>query len=277
MSSGSPPGWATAYVVERLSRTVRVPHLLVSMTGGFQPDKLSTAFKGDDDGMHARLLYAWPAEPPYKELSDEIRDIEPGIYNAFVKLVDLPAGTGEVLESRTLGFTTEAKIEFESFRYTHHHSKHELDGREREWWAKGQSQVIRLAGVLAFMEWLGPVLSGLPAPPEPEMVEGKQITAAVTLWKEYFWPHARACIRQIGLDDKHVELRRILRWLKVTGTTEVSLKDIRRTVLSQRFDADQTQELIDRLVKAGWLRERTTATGGRSLRRWEVNPCLFST
>ena len=102
-----------AYVVERLSRTVRVPHLLVSMTGGFQPDKLSTAFKGDDDGMHARLLFSWPAEPPYQELSDEIRDIEPGIYNAFVRLVDLPAGTGEVLETRTLGFTTEAKIEFE--------------------------------------------------------------------------------------------------------------------------------------------------------------------
>ena len=134
--------WLTAwmgdgYVVERLSRTVRVPHLLVSMTGGFQPDKLSTAFKGDDDGMHARLLFSWPAEPPYRELSDEIRDIEPGIYNAFVRLVDLPAGTGEVLETRTLGFTTEAKIEFESFRYTHHNGKHALDGREREWWAKG--------------------------------------------------------------------------------------------------------------------------------------------
>ena len=110
--------WLTAwmgdsYVVERLSRTVRVPHLLVSMTGGFQPDKLSTAFKGDDDGMYARQLFSWPAEPPYRELSDEILGIEPGIYNAFVRLVDLPAGTGEVLETRTLGFTTEAKVEFE--------------------------------------------------------------------------------------------------------------------------------------------------------------------
>ena len=219
--------WLTAwmgdgYVVERLSRTVRVPHLLVSMTGGFQPDKLSTAFKGDDDGMHARLLFSWPAEPPYRELSDEIRDIEPGIYNAFVRLVDLPAGTGEVLETRTLGFTTEAKVEFESFRYTHHNDKHALDGREREWWAKGPSQVLRLAGVLAFMEWLDPILSGLPglpALPEPETVEAKQITAAVTLWREYFWPHARACIRQIGLTERHIEARRALRWLRATNTS----------------------------------------------------------
>ena len=60
-----------------------------------------------------------------------------------------------------------------SFRYTHHNGKHELDGREREWWAKGPSQVLRLAGVLAFMEWLDPTLSGLPGLPAlPEYAVG---------------------------------------------------------------------------------------------------------
>jgi len=41
------------------------------------------------------------------------------------------------------------------------------------------------------------------------------------------------------------------------------------------LDAEQTQELLDALVKAGWLRETTTPTAGRSLRRWLVNPKLF--
>ena len=49
-------------------------------------------------------------------------------------------------------------------------------------------------------------------------MEAKQITAAVTLWREYFWPHARACIRQIGLTERHVEARRVLRWLRATNT-----------------------------------------------------------
>ena len=140
------------------------------------------------------------------------------------------------------------------------------------------SQVLRLAGVLAFMEWLDPTLSGLPGlsvTPEPETVEAKQIAAAVTLWRDYFWPHACACIRLIGLTERHAEARRVLRWLRVTNSRDVSREDIRRRACGQRFDADQTQELIDRLVAAGWLRERTISTGGRPARRWEVNPNLF--
>ena len=46
------------YIVERLNRpSVTVDHLLVGLTGGFQPDKLDRAFAGDDDGMYARMLY----------------------------------------------------------------------------------------------------------------------------------------------------------------------------------------------------------------------------
>jgi hypothetical protein len=35
--------------------------------------------------------------------------------------------------------------------------------------------------------------------------------------------------------------------------------------------------LLDALVTAGWLRETTTPTAGRSLRRWLVNQKLFET
>ena len=56
----------------------------------------------------------------------------------------------------------------------------------------------------------------------------------------------------------------------------MSLKDIRRDALNQSLDAEQTQELLEALVKAGWLRETTTPTAGRSIRRWDVNPKLFS-
>ena len=46
------------YVVERMGRpAVAIDHLLIGMTGGFQPDKLARSFKGDSDGTHARLLF----------------------------------------------------------------------------------------------------------------------------------------------------------------------------------------------------------------------------
>jgi hypothetical protein len=102
------------------------------------------------------------------------------------------------------------------------------------------------------------------------------VNAAVRLVRDYFWPHSRAALRQIGLSERHADARRALRWIRVHGKNEVSLKDIRRNALSQSLDADQTQELLDALVRAGWLRETTTPTAGRSVRRWAVNPKLFS-
>ena len=41
-----------------------VDHLLVGVVGGLQPDKLARSFKGDLDGMYARVLFAWPTSHP---------------------------------------------------------------------------------------------------------------------------------------------------------------------------------------------------------------------
>jgi len=65
------------YIVERLTRTVAINHLLIGMTGGFQPDKLVRSFAGDDDGMYARVLFGWPSEPGYMPMSNGITEIEP--------------------------------------------------------------------------------------------------------------------------------------------------------------------------------------------------------
>jgi hypothetical protein len=52
------------HIVERLNRPpVVIEHLLVGMTGGFQPDKLVRSLAGADDGMYARVLFSWPGEP----------------------------------------------------------------------------------------------------------------------------------------------------------------------------------------------------------------------
>jgi hypothetical protein len=58
------PFWLEAwnggrYVVERVSMSIVVEHLLVGIVGSFQPDKLSRAFDGDADGMYARFHFAW--------------------------------------------------------------------------------------------------------------------------------------------------------------------------------------------------------------------------
>jgi hypothetical protein len=87
--------------------------------------------------------------------------------------------------------------------------------------------------------------------------------------------HARAALRQIGPTDRHKHVRKILRWIKAHGREQVSLMDVRREALGGSLDAEQTQDLIDRMEAAGWMRRDTTETGGRPRHRWLVNPKLF--
>ena len=96
------------------------------------------------------------------------------------------------------------------------------------------------------------------------------------LWRDYFWPHSRSALRQIGLTEKHINARRALCWMQTNRKPEVSLLDIRREALGRRIDAEQTRSLLDGLVRAGWLNLVTRKTGGRDIHRWRVNPLLFS-
>jgi hypothetical protein len=45
---------------------------------------------------------------------------------------------------------------------------------------------------------------------EPSEVGTEVMAAAVRLWREYFWPHAMACLRQVRLSDRHKYARRVL-------------------------------------------------------------------
>ena len=97
--------------------------------------------------------------------------------------------------------------------------------------------------------------------------------------RDYFWPHARACLRQIGLTERHANARRVLRWLAANRKTEVSREDIRRDALGQKLDAEQTADLLATLCNFGWMREEVSPPGpqgGKPVRRWLVNPKLFS-
>jgi Protein of unknown function (DUF3987)/Bifunctional DNA primase/polymerase, N-terminal len=259
------------FVVERQGRPpVVLDYLLVGVVGSFQPDKLARAFEGDEDGMYARFYFAWPEESAHRPLSNEVSEIEPEIQNALTRLINLPADEDGVFAPRTVDLSVEAVSAFETFRAFLAQLKPDLDGREREWVAKGATHVLRLSGTLAYVDWA--LLDGA----EPQSIGEQSVEAAVRLWREYFWPHSRAALRQIGLTEKHNNARRALCWIRVNQKTEVSLLDIRREALGRRLDAEQTRTLLDGLVRAGWLKLVTTKTGGRDIHRWQVNPLLFS-
>src|SRR5215468_2954909 len=134
------------FVVERQGRPpVVLDYLLVGITGGFQPDKLARAFEGDDDGMYARFLFAWPEEPAHMPLSNDVTEIEPEIQNALNRIVNLPTAEDGIFAPRTVELSSDAVAAFETFRTFLAELKPELDGRDREWVAKGGTHVLRLS------------------------------------------------------------------------------------------------------------------------------------
>src|SRR5262245_8285826 len=208
------------HLAQALGTTLPVvlDYLLVGVTGGFQTDKVARAFEGDDDGMYARFCFAWPEEPAHMPLSNEVSEIEPEIQNALVRIINLPADEDGVFAPRTIDLSADAVAAFEGFRAFLSQAKKELDGREREWVAKGGTHVLRLTGTLAYLDWA--MLGG----DEPHVIGEEYVEAAVRLWRDYFWPHSRAALRQIGLTEKHTNPRRALFWIRNNQKSEVSLQ-----------------------------------------------------
>jgi hypothetical protein len=263
-----------SYNVQRVNRPpLHIDHLLVGVVGGVQPDKLARSFERDQDGMYARFLFSWPPAPDFRPLTDEADEFDPDIINAMTRLDRLAEFEDGNLMKRSIELSTEAREEFEGLRKWAHREREALDGREQEWMAKASAHTLRLASTLCLLDW-----AWGQSPSPPTTIAPEYMVAAIKLVQDYFWPHARACLRQIGLTEKHVNARRVLRWMRARGKREVSIEDVRRDALARKLDATETADLLEALTRSGWVREkeaRSNPKGGRRARRWEVNPNLF--
>jgi hypothetical protein len=137
-----------------------------------------------------------------------------------------------------------------------------------EWLAKAGSQVARLAGVLALLEWSAEARHTVP----PAVIGRATVKRAIALWEAYFKPHAEAVFRLV-LHGPDGLARRVVRWLKAQGVASVSREDIRAVALARAVDARGADAVIARLEEAGVLvREVTVAgrSGGPRPLRWRV-------
>jgi hypothetical protein len=272
-------------------KPVSVDYLIVAVVGGLNPDTMARSFEGDLDGSYARVLFAWPEESGYRELKDDVAEIEPAILNALNRLVRLGDAEEGAFAPISIKMSIEARDAFDAHRKRMYGGRAALDGRERDWWCKMPAQVARLAGTLTLLDWAlsvnpeptygdypyGDDLDDEPPMPLPDEVDVEHVEAAVRLVETYFWPHARAALRLIGLTERHANARRVLKWIKAHRPKHVSREDVRRDALAQSLDAEQTQALIEDMERAGWLRKTVEKhTGaGRPLVRWEINPQLL--
>jgi putative DNA primase/helicase len=261
---------------------VHVHSLAVSVIGGVQPARLQELLlSGPDDGLPARLLYAWPDRPagdlgPPRSAPDLER-----LRRVFRRLAALPRATGPDGRAtwRLVPFTDGARGEMTAFRRWCRDREAELDGHAlpTSWLGKLPGIAARVALACAYANWA----DGSCDAPEPNGVGLEGMRLAIAFLRSYCWPMARAALGDAARPPAERDAATIAKWLlqqQPAIPETIGLRDLQRArVLPGGADVRRYTAALEELAEAAWVSpafERAGPTPGRPRRAWAVNPLL---
>lgn len=250
-----------------------VEHLTYSIAGTIQPDRVaSLLMAGDDDGLAARFIFAWPTPtrptrptrpPPTGRLAEALQRLESLAWEPPAR--------------RLLPFTEPAADALQEWRGEAAEMGAEAAGLYASWSGKLPGFAVRLAVVFEHLEWLAEP----PGSPPPEAVGIDATARAIGFLCEYAAPMARRVFGEADLPESERDARRLARWLlrQPAPRPEVlNAKALRRmadgpsTPTPERMDA-----ALSDLAAAGWLRPapgRAGETPGRTRKDWTLHPAI---
>ena len=265
--------WEARGVTVTLPRqpALSVRHFPVSIMAALRPQPLKAALQklsleAGDDSLAARFLFAWPGPQPYRALAVVERSRDEEILQRLRALSRLGASADDpcVIEVDARG-----RAALDGVLATLHAERHKAEGPEATWLGASRSLIVRLAGVL---ELLGSIDGRVV---RPGAIGAEQVEAAAALWRDYFWPHARAVFDSAELSEHSRRVRRVARWLLDKRPATVSREDIRRRALSLSATAEETEHVLQRLAYLGYVRaDHSRERPGRPTTHWTVNPAL---
>jgi hypothetical protein len=246
-----------------------VRHFPVSIIETVRPERLKASLETGDDSLAARFFFAWPGLQPYRALSVLERSRDEEILQRLRALSRLGNGADDacVIEVDARG-----RAALDAVLATVHAERQKAEGPEATWLGMSRSLIVRLAGAL---ELLG-TMDGKAK--RPGAIGAEQVEAAAALWRDYYWPHAKAVFDSAELSDHSKRVRRVARWLLDKRPATVSREDIRRRALSMSATADETEQVLQRLHYLGYVQPDLAYRDkpGRPTTRWLVNPGLVN-
>jgi hypothetical protein len=249
-----------------------VPHLAWGVLGGIQPDRLGSAMlSGDDDGLPARFLFAWPAQKPVSAPNDaSVRHV---LAERLRRLWRLPWTPSEPVR---LPFTSEARDGLQRLREEVARLEGGVAGVLVGWVGKLPGFAVRLAVVFAHLEWAE---HGRGDPPAG--ITGEHVERASRFLLDYGLPMARRVMGEAALPEAERDARRLARWYLAQKPPRPSVLNAR--VLRRQADgpgipsAERLTAALHELEALGWVRPAPARAGGTSGRQradWEVNASL---
>jgi hypothetical protein len=239
------------YRVERQKHPepIEVPRLAVAVYGGVQPDRLGTLMREADDGLLARMLWAWPDPIPFK-----LGHHAPGAQwatHSLDRLRELDLQPGNQRSPIMVPLAPDARAEIETFGAEMQDRQSTAGGPLRSAIAKARGQALQFALVLEMVWWCGE--DGM-APP-PAEISRRAFVAAALLVGDYFVPMAERVYGDAAVSERERGAATLARWIIRERPQEIHVRHLQREVrLPGLRSAEQIRTAADALVEADLLK-----------------------
>lgn len=261
------------YVLDRVKadKPIRTESLAVSIVCGIQPDRLVTLLlSGDDDGLAARFLWAWP-EPQKPRRPTRGLDAK----GALVRLRRLLALLA-LSANAWIGLSGPAAGLIQAWREEVAEKETQVSGLMVSWLGKLPGYAVRLSLVLEYLWWCGEEELS----PEPQEISAEATHAAIAFLDAYAVPMAHRVFGDAGVSQADRDTHSLAKWLtgqkSLPGT--VNARELRRGGALPTQDPERYDQALQELSEAGWLRRAPSRAGnlpGRTKKDWRLNPALW--
>jgi hypothetical protein len=225
-----------------------VPHIAVAVYGGTQPDKLARLLREGDDGLLARLLWAWPESIPFR-LGKQPPRIEWAI-RALDRLRELDLHSDDPPRPILVPLAAEARGSLQRLAQDMQRRQQEAGPLLRSALGKARGQALRLSLVLELLWWCGE--DGVASP--PSRIGPRAFAAAAVLIDEYFLPMAARAYGETQPTARERSAAVLARWIVSAWPEELHPRHIQRKVrLPGLRTSEQIREAAEMLVATGWL------------------------
>jgi hypothetical protein len=261
------------YRVERQKHPepIEIPRLAVAVYGGTQPDKLAGLMREADDGLLARMLWAWPESIPFR-LPHAAPDAE-WATAALDRLRELDLQPGDPPKPIMVPLASEVRGMIEEFGREMQERQSSAGGLLRSAFGKARGQALRLALVLEMLWWSAD--NGM-APP-PTIISARAFAAAALFVGDYFMSMAERVYGDAAATPEDRNAATLARWIERERPGEVHVRHVQREIrLPGLRTADEIHAAATVLVEAGWLATPVSGTEFRQRGRvaYTVNPPL---
>lgn len=281
-NSSDRPFWLEAnggrsFTIDRVGRDpVTIPHLLITVLGGIQPDKLkSHLITGDDDGLLARFIPVWPEPVPLDDHSDHYSD--ESARQVFIQLHALEMACDKNGDAMPIiiAFDKPARAVFHKFRLRLREQETETSGHMIHFLGKLAGLTATLALLRAYLAW---AQDG--AESEPSQIGIDDITKAIALAENYIIPMAQRTYSAFGARKEIVEAIGLLAIIKSHGWNEFTQRQLQRTLGNRISGVRDLEAQLRELISVDAIRllqADNSPKGGRPTKRFIVNPFIYRT